>query len=283
MARPPLSLFAALALSAGPVACDRPSTPPPPETPQVAAPPPDVRFDPAELRQRATDEALVPSPAETQRALTNAGIGTSLVGLLGDRPIRVDVADKDEVAVRTGVVLARLVLSARDGSKEQIVGYIGQVKAGLSLLGAPEKVLATLDDLSARVANEATARDELVRELDDLAGLLIPEVEYAVGDRALPLLRAGAWLEGAWLVTGALQAEKRYDAADQLLRQPAVVAYFQGWLKNEGAQVAPAEVISDLNRALDTVQRATGGASIGEAEVAAIHDAVGSVLTRIQD
>lgn len=234
-----------------------------------------------QLQAGASMDALVPSPAETQRALTNAGLSSSLAKMAEGREVKVDVADQDEVAVRTGVVLAHVVLGAKDAPKEKLIAQLAELEVGLKKLGAKEKILTTIDDLSARIGNDATGRDELVREMDELANVMVPEVEYAVGDRALPLLRAGAWLEGAWLVSGAIQAEGRYDVATSLLRQPAVVAYFKDYLYGPGKEVAPAAINAELQATLGKLEAITAKETLGQEDVAAIHEATNGLLSKL--
>ncbi len=236
----------------------------------------------SDMQAGASMDALVPSPAETQRALANAGLSSSLMKMAEGRDFKVDVADSDEVAVRTGVVLAHVVLGAKDAPKEKLIAQLALLKTGLTKLGAKDKILTTLDDLSARIGNDATGRDELVREMDELANVMVPEVEYAVGDRALPLLRAGAWLEGAWLVSGAIQAEGRYDVATSLLRQPAVVAYFKDYLYGPGKAVAPAAINAELQATLNKLEAITAKETLAQEDVAAIHEATNALLSKLE-
>ena len=77
--------------------------------------------DLAELQKAAEEVALVPSPAEMQNPLSNAGLTSDLAELVSaERNIGMDVEDKDNMAVRTGVVLADLGAHSKDcfeGSK----------------------------------------------------------------------------------------------------------------------------------------------------------------------
>ena len=255
-----------------------------PTPPPVEAPPaPPAKLNLGDLQAQASMDAMVPSPAETQLALTQAGLSSSLAKLAEQRDIKVDVADADEVAVRTGVVLAHVVLCAKTAPKEKLVLQLGQLKLGLQKLGGSEKVLKTVDDLSARVANDASGRDDLVREMDELANVMVPEVESNLQGQSLPLLRAGAWLEGAWLVTGALQAEGKYDAATSLLRQPHVVRYFKDYLYGEGKQVGPAAIHAELQATLNTLETVVNKEALTQEDVATIHTATDGLLAKLKD
>ena len=277
MARPWFGLILLLAACSGAPPAETPT-----EAPTGAPSEPAPAFALADLQANASMDVMVPSPAETQRAMSNAGLASSLVKLTEGRDISVDVSDADEVAVRTGVVLAHIVLGAKDTPKEKLVAQLATLKVGLTKLGAGEKIVKILDDLSARIANDATGRDELVRELDELANVTVPEVEFNLGDRALPLLRAGAWLEGAWLVTGAIEAEGKYEAADDLLKQPAVVAYFKDYLYGPGKAVAPAAINEELKATLTTLEAITAKETLTREDVAAMHAATDGLLSKLK-
>lgn len=269
------ALLVLAACSGEPATPEQPAMPPP-----EATAPPDVRFDVKDLQAQASQEALVPSPAEVQRTLQNAGLASRLAEQIKGQSVQVEGGNDDEVAVRTGIVLAQLVLSASTAPKEELTAHITQLKTGLGKLGGGDDIQRALDDLSARIANEASSRDDLVREMDEIAGMMVPDVEFKVGERALPLIRAGAWLEGAWLVTSAIQAEGRYEVATSLVRQPAVVAYFRKYLSNEGQSVIQGELMTELDRTLSTLETVTAKETLGQEDVAAVHDAVGAVLKK---
>ena len=184
------------------------ATPPAPPTgsPEAAEKAPDVKFDLATLQAEAKPAALVPSPVEMQKALAAAGITTRLATLVSARNIETVVPDKNASAVRTGVVLADLVLTVKDATTPQIVAQLGRVKQGLQALGGSADLAATIDDLSNRLTNDAISRDDLVKELDELRGVMVPAGSYEVGDNAVPLILAGSWVEGSHLVAAAMKA-----------------------------------------------------------------------------
>jgi len=228
-------------------------------------------------------DAMVPSPAEAQKALQNAGLSSSLYKLTEGRDFKVSVSDKDEVAVRSGVVLAHVVLCAKEAPTARLTSQLGELKTGLTILGGSPRILATVDDLSARIANNAASRDDIVREMDELANVSVTDADATLPDRALPLLRAGAWLEGAWLVTAAITAEGKYDAATTLLRQPGVVSYFHDYLYGPGKEVVPGALSKDLESTLKTLGEITAKETLGQADVTAIHAATDGLLSKLRE
>lgn len=220
---------------------EAPNPTPPPEAPALAV---------QDLQAQAENIALVPSPVEMQKALEKAGIAQGLSGMVPARTLKLDVENKDVLAVRTGVVLADALLTVKDAPKETLVARLGQVKTGLANLGAGTDIGATLDDIIGRVNNDAVSRDDLVKELDELHGAVIPEIKYEAGERVVPLIQAGSWLAGSNLVADALVQNNKPEAGTQLLRQPAVADYFLKYVKVEGEGKAPDEVLKQLEATL---------------------------------
>lgn len=227
---------------------------PPPELPATtpATPPPTLAM--ADLQAQAENIALVPSPAEMQRALEKAKVAGGLSTLVSPREYKMDVENKDVVAVRTGVVLADALLTVKDAPKEALVARLEKVKAGMTTLGAGADIAATLDELIANIKNDVKSRDEFLKDLDDLHGAIIPEIKFEAGERAVPLLQAGSWLEGSNLVANAIITANQPEAANSLLRQPQVAAYFLKYVEVEGGDKAPPEVLKQLEGTLKKLQ-----------------------------
>lgn len=215
-----------------------------PETPDLGS---------EKLKTEAENVTLVPSPVETSKALARAGIETTLSDLVVHRELDVANENPDNAAVRTGVVIADMLLTVKTSSKEQLRSQIKQVIKGMEQLGGGKDILATLTDIDERVAGDSVTRDELLKELDEIAGAVIPELEFNGQDRIVPLIQAGSWLEGANLLAKAVKTAEKPAAADGLLKQPAVVGYFKDYVSTEGQEIAPESVTEKLSSALDTL------------------------------
>jgi hypothetical protein len=233
------------------------------------------------LAGEALKIALVPSPAEMQKALSNAGLQGQLADMVKSRDIAMDATNKDQIAVRTGVVLADLVLTVQTASIEEQVARLGRIKEGFVFLGAGGDVAATLDELIGKIKSGSGSKDDLLKEFDELSGVLVPEIKYEAGEWVIPLIKAGSWLEGAHLVAGAIKAEGKYEEAAKLLRQPHVIDYFIEYVQREGSEKAPDAVIAKLNETLSTLKEVTSKSVIEEADVNTIHSATAAVLTML--
>jgi hypothetical protein len=250
--------------------------------PAADAAPEDPGLDLAALGGGNEAVALVPSPVETQRALEEAGIDTSLATLIPKHDFDLQNADLDHAAVRTGVLLADTLLTVKTAETKVLVRRLSGVQRGLRQLGGDGDIESLLNDMKERIEADAVTRDELLKEFDELSGAIIPELEFNGQQRIVPLIQAGSWLEGANLVAKAIQAkgEDGASAADILLKQPAVVAYFIGYVQTEGADKAPEAVTKTLEAALSDLQKiAAKPEPLGAAEIDKVIQVTDDVLT----
>jgi len=217
-----------------------------------------------------------------QKSLSNAGLNSKLSSLVSaERKIMMTVEDKDNLAVRTGVVLADLVLTVKSATKEEKIERLNKLKKGFQLLGGGEDIQETIKDLINQVNNEAFSDDDLLKEMDELSGVMVPELEYEAGDWVVPLIQAGSWLEGANLVSSAIITENKFEAASQLLRQPRVVEYFLKYVEREGRSKAPDEVVKKLTDVLKKLKTIASKEKISADDVRSIQQSTNEVLSML--
>lgn len=243
---------------------------------EPAAPPASLKLD--ELKQAAQNITLVPSPAEMQKALEKGGIASKLDALVPARTLKMDTANKDVVAVRTGLVLADALLTVKTAPDDKLIERLNQVKAGLATLGGGSDIAATIDDLVARIGNKSMSRDELVKELDDLHGAIIPEIEYEAGPQVVPLIQAGSWLGGSNLVAAAIIEANTPEAGTSMLRQPQVCDYFLKYVAIEGDNKAPDAVVKQLNETLTKLKEIASKPSLTIEDVKEVKAQTDTVL-----
>ena len=119
------------------------------------------------------------------------------------RDMQFDDQDTDDVAVRTGVVIADMLLTVKTADNEQLVQRLEHIQTGMKTLKGGDDIDKTIKDIIDRVKADAVTRDDLLKELDELSGAVIPELEFEGQKRVVPLIQAGSWLEGANLVARA--------------------------------------------------------------------------------
>ena len=119
-------LFSSLLVFFTGVACN---DAPPKNEPQAQEPQkqeePAKKFtlDVQNLDQKLIQEiALVPSPAEMQKALSKAGLQSKLSTLASaSKPLTMNTDNPDQLAVRCGVVLAELALTVKTAENDRII------------------------------------------------------------------------------------------------------------------------------------------------------------------
>lgn len=223
-------------------------TPEPQAEPQPATPdlPP---LTPGDLQASAESTTLVPSPMETQRALESAGIDTQLSSLVPKHEFDLTNTDLEHAAVRSGVFLADLMLTVKVAEKADLLQRLKAVRQGIQQLGGGEDIDNTLKDYEESITADAISREEMLKEFDELSGAVIPELEFNGKNRVVPMIQAGSWLEGANLMARAVKEKGKPDAADGLLKQPQVVAYFIKYVKDD-ASGTPPQVAAKLEESL---------------------------------
>jgi hypothetical protein len=246
----------------------------PANNPEAAAPAPASLS--VEMRAAAVEDHLVPSPGEMQAAMTAANIQASLASLVPEREMDMSSDDKDHIAVRTGVVLADMLLTVEGAPKEATVARFKQIQAGLQVLKAGDDLPREIDDLIGQIENDSLTGSKLVFELDQLRAAVIPEISYEA-DWTLPMLQAGAWLEGAHLISKAL-ADGANSAGTELLQQPDVVDYFLRYVAKEGEGRADSKVLDTLKATLSKIKEIVSKDALTAEDISAIHDSTGVVL-----
>ena len=214
----------------------------------------DAKVSKEDLAEKATEkETLVPSPVETQKALEAAGIEAKLADHIQEAEFKTEGETQDRIAIRTGVVIARMLLTVKTAEDAKLVAHLEDIKTGMKALEGGDDIHQTIVEIQDQVKAGAANRDNLLKELDELSGAVIPELEFNGKKRIVPLIQAGSWLEGLNLVARAVKAAGKPAAADQLLKQPAVISYFQKYVKEEGAEKAPAGVAEVLDASLSVL------------------------------
>jgi len=229
-----------------------------------------------EFRAQALETHLVPSPGELQSAMTAAGIKGSLATLVPERDLDMGSTSKDDIAIRTGVILADMLFTLETATKEETIARLQQMQEGLKVLDAGDDIPAEMDILIKDIQNDQLQGKKLMSELTLLHAAAIPELDYEA-HWTLPMLQAGAWLEGAHLISSAL-ADGGNDAGLALLRQPEVVDYFLRFVEAEGEGRADSKVLDTLKATLTKLKEICSRESMTVDDIKAIHDSTGVVL-----
>lgn len=222
---------------------------------------------------------LVPSPIEMEAKLKSAGLQQNLGSLIPtSKDLKVMVDDNDQVAIRTGIVMADLVLTLKTSEQSAILKRLGKMKAGLKKLGAGDDIYAVLEDFEIRVQDNSVNKETLLEEFDELSQVMVSELEYEAGEWVVPLIQAGTWLEGANLVAKVMHKENKYNAADEFFRQKEIVEYFISYIDRDGKDRAPDQVVAKLISTLTDLKNIADKPKISGADVQKIESLTDLVL-----
>jgi hypothetical protein len=254
----------------------------PEETPAVPTPEENAGFnklDPNALADAVNKAELVPSPLDMEKKLKAAGLQKDLGSLIpGSKDFEVIVKDNDQTAIRTGIVMADLVLTLKTSDQATILKRLNKMKAGLKQLGAGDDIYAVIEDFEMRVQDNSVKKNELLEEFDELSQVMVSELEYEAGEWVVPLIQAGTWLEGANLVSKAMSQEEKYSAADEFFRQKEVVEYFISYIGRDGKDRAPDQIIEKLLETLNDLKNIADKPKITPADVQKIDSLTSLVL-----
>lgn len=207
--------------------------------------------DLGELKKSAEKVSLVPSPVAMHESLKKAGVNEALDALVPDRNLSFEGVSADIAAVKTGVALADTLLTVRSAPADKLATRINAVKAGMKALKTGTDIERTLDDVNQQVAAAGTGpRDAIEQEIEMILQVAIPEVEYEAGEQIVPLLQAGAWLEGSNLIATAIAKAGKPEAGTELLRQGPVCDYFLKYVDIAGKAKANDAVVEQLRATL---------------------------------
>lgn len=222
---------------------------------------------------------LVPSPIEMEAKLQSAGLQQNLGSLIPtSKDLKVIVDDNDQVAIRTGIVMADLVLTLKTSEQDSILKRLGKMKAGLKKLGAGDDIYAVLEDFEMRVQDNSVNKETLLEEFDELSQVMVSELEYEAGEWVVPLIQAGTWLEGANLVAKVMHKENKYNAADEFFRQKEIVEYFISYIDRDGKDRAPDQVVAKLLSTLTELKNIADKPNLSGADVQKIESLTDLVL-----
>ena len=87
-----------------------------------------------------------------------------------------------------------------------------------------------------QIKNDAINEDDLLKEMDELSGVMVSELEYEAGEWVVPLIQAGSWLEGANLVSAAIVKEDKFDVAGNLSSNLELSSIFSSMLREKEEQ-----------------------------------------------
>jgi len=270
-----LAVLAGLLLAGCPPKEETPAADETTEAPKAA--PPAVRTD---LAQLAHNTSLVPSPTEVQEAMMHAGVDIRFDTLVKRRAMDLTV-ERETVALRTGIVLADLVLTLNHAEKDVLLADLNDLRTGLKTIGAGDDVAATIGQIVEHVQADAVTRQELWVQVEEMREAAYGELAVEAGSQIVPLVQAGSWLEGTCLLSAAIIQSEEWGNAYNLLRQPDVAGYFLSQLKAADAGGMELPMITLTRGTLEQIHDIARKDALEEQDVRDVHDLATKLLDQL--
>jgi len=238
-----------------------------------------TKIDFAAASSRGKTAMFVPAPSEFQIALNAASVTTSLSDKLGTAGV-LEGKSKPVVALETGRRIANVLLSSKDGSKDEVTSRMKAARAGLSALGASADVLADTDKLIADYGAGTIGNAELPPAMDLLNQKIQKALSDGAGDEVNTLVQAGGWVQGVHLLATVLADGSGGADAAALVNQPTVLAHFSQFIKNSSAAKAGDGDVTVVITELDAMAVIAKKGALSTDDLKAVATHTGNIIAR---
>ena len=237
-------------------------------------------LDLKQIEEASEKVELVPSPLKMQAEIEKAGISDELATFIRKEAIKTDVEDKEQLAIRCGILLTDLTLSIKRTEPPVILSQLTELKKGMNTLKTGSDIQTVIQELINTVQKPNFDRNAMLQELDDLASVLIPEIKHESEEWIVPLIQAGTWIEGIHLVSSAAVANGKVKDLS-FLKQPGVARYFLRYVDREGRTKAPPVVMQKVKATLQMLEKVAKQDKISQEDLKSVQSETKTLLTFI--
>jgi hypothetical protein len=238
----------------------------------------EVNLDELEQAAEKATVNLVPPPLELLNELQNQGLKSDLSSFVGKKDLSMKINDTDQIALRAGVLISDLVFTIKTASVEDLNTKLDALKIAFTKLKAGSDIGATIDDLKESLGAEKPDREKILDEMNDLSMVMVAELKYEAGEWVVPLIQAGSWLEGSYIISSAILKENNQKATE-LLKKPGTAKYFLRYVNREGRSKAPPIVIKKLSSTLLELDKISKKKEINMEDVKKVQSLTGELMS----
>ena len=250
--------------------------PPAPETTVSAPEPPPVpAFDPL-----PSGVELLLEPARFQAQAAPFGLAGRLAKEAQEVERTTDVIVAELASVRTGAELGALMVEAPRQDPEIVVARLQRIREGLEAIRSDGPALGLVDAMIDEAANGVSG-DAWVAVLQQHYPAMPTVFADHVGEENIPLVLAGAWMQGALLCVRAMRATGKLDAGPALLVRPEVGAYFVAWLDHTGEELFPESTLAAVRETLAVLAELSDNDPLTHGDAAVLQESLESLLGMI--
>jgi hypothetical protein len=237
------------------------------------------KIEVAQLEKVASDVEVIPSPVKMKTELKKAGLNISVGEMIEQKALpSFDIEDKSRVAVLTGILLTDLVITVDKASPERIEKVLVKLKKGFEKLKTGNDIQSTIDDLITTVKTPDFDRSSFLDEVDMLSSVLVPELKSEAGTWAIPLIQAGAWLEGVQVISTSIKKEGAYEKGKKLFHHPGIAPYFIRYIDEAGKEKFSNNLNAQIKTALSKLDAYGKKAEVSKEEIDEVAQIVSDLM-----
>jgi hypothetical protein len=276
-------LLAACGSSDKNAAGDGGEAPPDPSQGEAAVPEGELqdvpeKIDIAAARTTARTAMFVPAPTEFQAAVKTASASLDLAALVADTDRTLEGMGSYPLALETGVRVTNVLMTAGTGDTAVVIDRMTKAKQALSALKAPGDLVVEIDKVIAQVKNGSIGKSELPAALDVLAERIQDDLDKTTDPNVATLVRAGGWLQGAYLLSKAVGDAGLTGDASRLLHQPTLLRYFLDFLKESDPGRAGDPLVTVVIQEMEKMEVLATKDELSTEDVQAIHGHTAAIL-----
>lgn len=249
--------------------------------PEVAAPE-DVptKIDIAAVKDEARTAMFVPAPTEFQAALKASAPDVDIRKLVKDSGRTLEGKNTAVLALETGVRISNVLMSVHTGDKAAILSRMRAAQEGLTALKAPQSVIDEVGQVIKDYEGGTLTDAELGPSFDVLAERINDDLRSKADPNMATLVQAGGWVQGANLLSTALDSAGVAGEAAALLHQPTVLAYFTSFLKDSGPGRAGDPQVVAVIAEMDAMALVAAKAELSGDDVKAVAAHTSNILAK---
>ena len=239
------------------------------------------RLSSDQLAKAVRNDAIsIPTPGELFAALTKPGKPNWSGQFRG--PIPTTYRNRPQIALNLGGLIADgfIAVEAQDGQQVKNIGtdIIKMAKA----LGVSENILGRSNSINDFAENNEW--DALQEELEATQNEVKSSMQSHQDQDLVILVSLGGWIRGTQVVSAAVLQNYNEQSA-KVLRQPALVSFIHDKMKDISAETRNDPLVKKVSDQLGVIEQLVtfpSGKPPTVDDVRKVHDAVGNVMTDIQ-
>ncbi len=212
---------------------------------------------------------LILEPARFHQQISPYGLGPSLARHARSVQYNTDILVAQMAAARSGAELGALMVEAGFQDPQTITARLQRIHDGMKAIRDDGPILDLLVMLQG-TAESGISGEAWVQVLQAQYSPIRTHMADHLGTDVVPLLLAGAWMQGALLSVKAMREKDQLGIAPALLNRPEVGLYFERWMNHAGPEMFSDSAVADIQQSLLTLRALSDNDPMTPADAATI-------------